>query len=186
MKNLRYAVIIVFVAVLVSCKAKNQIAKQVSEPTEQMLVEQDEDVITGPTKRNTLETEKFGMWFNSGYENYGVDTSFIHELKTLLVDVDITIFMGTWCEDSKRETPHFYKILDVVNKTEAINLITVNRERKTPEGLENGQNIIRVPTFIFSKDGKELGRIVEYPIESLEQDMLKILKGEAYEHAYSE
>ena len=51
----------VFVTVLVSCKANNQIAEQASGPTEQVLVVQDEDVITGPTKRNTLETEKFGI-----------------------------------------------------------------------------------------------------------------------------
>jgi len=31
-----------------------------------------------------------------------------------------------------------------------------------------------------------LGRIVEYPIESLEQDMLKILQGKPYKHAYAD
>jgi hypothetical protein len=43
-----------------------------------------------------------------------------------------------------------------------------------------------VPTFIFMKDGQELGRIVEYPLESLEKDMAKILSGVDYKHAYAE
>ena len=45
-------------------------------------------------------------------------------------------------------------------------------------------SIINVPTFIFYKDGEELGRIVEYPIQDLESDMLKILSGQPYRHAY--
>ena len=36
------------------------------------------------------------------------------------------------------------------------------------------------------KDDQELGRMVEYPLESLEKDMVKILSGEDYKHAYAE
>ncbi|MEJ2614863.1 MAG: hypothetical protein P8Z35_07895 [Ignavibacteriaceae bacterium] len=35
-----------------------------------------------------------------------------------------------------------------------------------------------VPTIIFYKDEKELGRIVETPNDSLEKDILKILTGD--------
>jgi hypothetical protein len=36
-------------------------------------------------------------------------------------------------------------------------------------------NIQRVPTTIVLRDGVELGRIVEYPEKSNEEDLLKIL-----------
>ena len=93
--------------------------------------------------------------------------------------------MGTWCGDSKRETPRFYKILEETNFDENyFELITVNRSKKTPDNLQEGFNIIRVPTFIFYKEGKEVGRYVEYPRETLEKDILKIVTGQAYKHSY--
>ena len=93
--------------------------------------------------------------------------------------------MGTWCEDSQRETPNFIKILKQVDfDFNNLELITVNREKITPQGLENGLNITNVPTFIFYKDGKEINRIVEFPIESLEEDMINILTNKDYKHAY--
>jgi thiol-disulfide isomerase/thioredoxin len=61
--------------------------------------------------------------------------------------------MGTWCGDSKRETPAFYKILDnTVFDYNNLELITVSRAKETPEGFEKDLNIIRVPTFIFYKN----------------------------------
>ena len=93
--------------------------------------------------------------------------------------------MGTWCGDSKREVPRFYKILDETNfDQDDFELITVNRRKKTPDNLQEGYNIIRVPTFIFYKDGEEVGRYVEYPRETLEKDILKIVTGEPYKHSY--
>jgi len=93
--------------------------------------------------------------------------------------------MGTWCGDSKRETPHFYKILDQTGfNINNLQLITVNRNKKTPDNLQEGFDVKRVPTFIFYKDGKEIGRYVEYARESLEKDILKIVTGEAYKHSY--
>ena len=93
--------------------------------------------------------------------------------------------MGTWCGDSKRETPHFYKILEQTDfNLNNLELITVDVSKKTPDNLQKGFDIKRVPTFIFYRDGKEIGRYVEYARESLEKDMLKIVSGEGYKHSY--
>ena len=45
------------------------------------------------------------------------------------------------------------------------------------------KQVSNVPTFIFSKKG-EINRIVEFPIISLEQDILDILQDKGYKHAY--
>lgn len=145
------------------------------------------EILIGKINRQELTEGDFGKWFEPRYDAYEVNEKAIKELSSMLKDVDITIFMGTWCGDSKRETPNAYKIFDAANVSDdQINLIAVDYNKTTPKGLENGLDIQRVPTIIFEKDGKELGRIVEYPIESLENDMLKILKGEDYKHAYAE
>jgi len=144
-------------------------------------------MLLGKANRKGFQMDAFKSWFNTGYENYKVDSETLEKLKPLLKDATITVFMGTWCEDSQRETPHFYKILDETNFDESkLTLITVSDEKTTPQGFEEGKNITNVPTIIFYKNEKELGRIVEYPIESLEKDMLAILSGKEYKHAYAE
>ena len=60
----------------------------------------------------------------------------------------------------------------------------MDRDKKTPTGSATKNSITNVPTFIFYKDGKEVHRIVESPVEFLEDDMLAILSGAAYKHTY--
>ncbi len=145
------------------------------------------DILIGKQKRKALEQEPYGSWFNKNYENYTVDAATVEKLSPYLDGVFIKVFMGTWCNDSKRETPAFYKILDD-SKFDYQNheLITVTRSRNTPEGYEKGLDIIRVPTFIFYKKGKEIGRYVEFARESLEKDMLAIVSGIPYKHSYED
>jgi len=57
--------------------------------------------------------------------------------------------------------------------------------KNSPTGEERGLNIIRVPTMLFYKNGKEVNRIVESPIESLEEDMAQILSGQPYTPNYA-
>jgi len=85
--------------------------------------------------------------------------------------------MGTWCPDSRKEVPRFYKILDSLKFPESqLKLITVNRMKKGIAQETDGLNIQRVPTFIFYKDGKEVGRIIEHPsFDRLEDDVQKIV-----------
>ena len=60
----------------------------------------------------------------------------------------------------------------------------MDRDKKTPTGSATGNGITNVPTFIFYKDGKEVNRIVESPVEFLEDDILAILSGSDYKHTY--
>ena len=192
-------VLLLSTILLVACnssKEKNKVPENtskeiISENSKEKINDtvpyEDSVMLLGKANRKGLQMEAFKDWFNTGYKDYNVDIEAIETLKPLLKDVTITVFMGTWCEDSQREAPHLYKILDAANFDESkLSLITVSEEKTTPEGFEEGKNITNVPTIIFYKDGNELGRIVEYPIESLEKDMLAILSGKEYKHAYSE
>ncbi|WP_340065196.1 thioredoxin family protein [Ascidiimonas aurantiaca] len=148
---------------------------------------QEEDILLGKQNRESLTKAPYRSWFTSRYDTYDVDKEMLKTLTPLLKGIKVTIFMGTWCEDSKRETPHFYKIADATGlKDKNITLITMSQSKDTPEKYEKGLNITNVPTFIFYKNGKEINRIVEYPMESLEKDMVAILSGKAYKHAYSD
>lgn len=191
--------IILSVTLLVACnssKEKNKVEKEnstemISENSKEKMNDtvpyEDSVMLLGKANRKGFQMDAFKDWFNTGYETYNIDSETLQQLKPLLKDVTITVFMGTWCEDSQRETPHLYKLLDAANFDESkLTLITVSEEKTTPQGFEEGKNITNVPTIIFYKEDNELGRIVEYPIENLEKDMLAILSGKEYKHAYAE
>ncbi len=138
-------------------------------------------ILVGLSNREGFQAEPYKVWFNESYQNYEVDAATLEEIKKKISDIEIMLFMGTWCSDSQREVPRFYKILDYLKfkekKLKVINLDNHPDQRKTsPQGEEVGMNIEYVPTFIVFKDGQEKGRIIEHPIESLEKDLVGIVK----------
>ncbi|WP_024740110.1 thioredoxin family protein [Tenacibaculum maritimum] len=163
--------------VITSCVAtKNKVA----------IKNQDGDLV-GIATRNDFKKEPFAsQWFNDYYEYYQTDPETVTQLKQKLNGITIKGFMGTWCGDSQREIPNFYKLLDESDfDFKKLELVTVNR-KKQANGLEKGYNITHVPTFIFYKEGKELGRFVEHANENgtIEGDILKIVSGIPYKHPY--
>ena len=141
--------------------------------------------LVGFANKESFQQAPYKTWFTQKFNTFEPNQSTINPLTKNLKGIKIKGFMGTWCGDSKRETPHFYKILEQTGfNLNNFQLITVNRNKKTPDNLQEGFDIKRVPTFIFYQDGKEIGRYVEYAQESLEEDMLKIVSGKAYKHSY--
>ena len=145
--------------------------------------------LLGQINSEGLRQAPFGDWFNTNYNTYDINQQIVQRLQPDLSKFQIKVFLGTWCGDSKREVPRFYHILDAVNFPNAqLEVIAVDNARDTykqsPTAEEKGLNIHRVPTFIFYKDGKEVNRIVESPVETLERDMLSIIKNEDYRPNY--
>ncbi len=116
------------------------------------------------------------QWYNQGYDSYEFDNGTIRKLLDMdLSDVSILVIMGTWCSDSRREVPRFMKILTAINfNFENVKFIGVDNTKFAPIDIFESLDIERVPTFIFFRKNIEVGRIIENPVTSLEQDMLKI------------
>lgn len=141
--------------------------------------------IIGLFDRKELSNNPHAEWFDQNYSDYNLDQKTLDKLKPLFKDLEITVFMGTWCSDSRKEIPVFYKLIDKLNFDEkSIELIGMTLEKTTPDSLELNQNLINVPTFIFKKDGKEINRIVEFPLETIEKDILEILTTNNYQNPY--
>lgn len=146
----------------------NEISKDVKTP-----------YLLGKINKDALSTDSYKEWFIKNYDAYKTNTNVINtkELSTYTIKA----FIGTWCGDSKKEIPRFYKILNESDyNLDRFTLVALNRERaaykQSPGGEEEGLNIHRVPTFIFYKDGKEINRIVESPVKTLEEDIQNILQ----------
>lgn len=180
---------------LMGCSSSQK--KNESQATKTTVVEIPEQLIGKDLEGNDIllgaislvQLENFtGSWLNSEKAYYKTDPEKIKKLQPLLVDKKIKLYMGTWCEDSQREVPGMIKILEESNYPVGdIEIVALDENKFTPEGLEKKHNVFYVPTLIFfDKEGEEMNRIVEFPIERLELDMLKILKGEPYKNAYAE
>lgn len=100
----------------------------------------------------------------------------IARLKDFGRPVEVEVFLGSWCSDSKLQVPAFMKVLDAVDSP----LITVTyhgvpEDKAKRRDYFEGQDIQRIPTFIVSVDGREMGRIIERPKKTVEQDLVDIL-----------
>lgn len=126
-------------------------------------------------------------WFNKEYDFYRINEERLEKIKPLLKDKRVVLIMGTWCEDSQREVPGMMKILNQAGfNTTEMEIIAIDEDKRTKEGLEKAYNLAYIPALIFFEGEKEINRIVEFPINSLEQDMLDILSGKEYKNAYAQ
>ena len=139
----------------------------------------DNPMLIGLSQRSDYEhSEHFKQWFNEEYESYEIDEETLYLTSAIEDEIKIECFMGTWCEDSRREVPRFYKILDQIKFNEKnLKIVSVDKGKVSPGGEEKGKNIHHVPTMIFYSQGKELGRIIEYPVGTLEEDVVDIMFG---------
>lgn len=134
------------------------------------------NVLIGPTTRVAFEQAPYSEWFHPMYLKYKPNEEIIEQLQPKLEGVTIKAYMGSWCIDSQREIPRFYKILDATRfPYSRLDLISLREDKTGFNGQEKADNITAVPTFIFFKDGKELGRIVETAYPTLEMNMLQVL-----------
>jgi thiol-disulfide isomerase/thioredoxin len=134
------------------------------------------DTIVGYFNFDQLQESPYSDWFIPEHSSYEVDKETLDSLETNdLANISIIIVIGTWCKDSQRETPRFVKIMEYLN-FQNITAIGVNRQKKADDTDVPELNIQYVPTIIFYKNNTEIGRIVEAPDETLEKDLVKIIK----------
>jgi len=128
------------------------------------------------SREGLIAFPEFKESYDAEYPLYKADSLTLDSLKPLLKDKKITIVLGTWCGDSKLQVPHFFKVLDGLGLPEKdITIIAVDGAKKAEGGILDGLKIEFVPTIIVYEKVKELGRITESPLETLEKDMLHIL-----------
>ncbi len=152
---------------------------------QEILPEGKSPYLLGKINKEGLSSENYTSWFTKNYDEYQPNPVAIDTLQNHLDTYTIKAFMGTWCGDSKREVPRFYHVLEAAEfPLDRLTLVAVSRDRDTykqsPGGEHESLNIHRVPTFIIYKNGREINRIVESPVESLEADLAKIVQKEEY------
>ena len=111
--------------------------------------------------------------FQNNYQEYQPDNLLD---PVLFRDIEIYVLFGTWCHDSQREVPRLLRLLNTLNIQENyIHLIGLNYSKNEPQDRGKYFQVKKTPTFVFLRNQKEIGRIVEMPEISLEADLLNIL-----------
>jgi cyclophilin family peptidyl-prolyl cis-trans isomerase/HEAT repeat protein/thiol-disulfide isomerase/thioredoxin len=111
---------------------------------------------------------------------YKPDLSVVEMMKSYVRPGDrVEVFMGTWCDDSQREVPKFLRIADDLKSQYGVELpvrfVAVDKSKQQPAALLTGKSLQKVATFIYYRDGQELGRIEERPQGLFEDDLLTIV-----------
>ena len=164
---MKYLLLLLLV-VIFSCAPKSEFIKPIESDGSSILV--------GSITREVLFKEN-PEW-ELGLKFYKPDQVIMDSLNNVTKDLSVDIFLGTWCGDSRREVPHFFKIVDELNIKlfNKIHLWALDRSKKLPaSNLAEKKNIKYVATFIFYNADEELGRVVEQPQNTLESDILKII-----------
>ncbi|MBA4377295.1 MAG: hypothetical protein C0395_01325 [Gemmatimonas sp.] len=119
--------------------------------------------------------------------SYEPSPDVVAALSALDRDLRVVCVLGTWCSDSRREVPRFWKVMEACGlAAESLEMLAVGRaddpaalaweeSRGVAPGYRARYGVELVPTFIVYEGGLELGRIVETPAVSLEADLAAIL-----------
>ncbi|MEM9548467.1 MAG: hypothetical protein AAGA77_20955 [Bacteroidota bacterium] len=141
----------------------------------------------GKVKVDDLKNAEYGEWYTRNMKNY---KTYLSETEgKLFAGCSVRIFLGTWCGDTKFLVPKFIETWKAMGlKEDKLELIALHHEgdnyKQGPNDETLGLNIHKVPTFIFEKNGKEMGRIVERTIFDLDTDLMQIANGYPYEERY--
>jgi thiol-disulfide isomerase/thioredoxin len=121
-------------------------------------------IFKGIINKEDLTGEPTFKWYAESQRIYPhPDTSAVAAFKNNVDKIYFIIFGGTWCEDTHFVLPKFFKIQEASAFPEnRIALFGVDRNKQTLGSVAEAMNIINVPTIIVMKNGKELGRVVEY------------------------
>jgi thiol-disulfide isomerase/thioredoxin len=137
-------------------------------------------MLLGKITIEELQQEPFAEWYQMESDGYEVDTELTNAISNP-GQYTYEVFLGTWCGDSRREVPRMEKIfsemgIDMSN----VLIVTLDRDKISPNGEQEGKDIRYVPTLIVNKDNQEIGRIVESPSSetaTLESDLFEISLG---------
>ncbi len=124
------------------------------------------------------EFQKQAKWETFVDEKYEPNEKFVDSLATLHLhdSLRVKLFLGTYCHDSKKWVPRFYKVKHLIPVSD-VEIISVDTTKKDARGYYKEVKLEKIPTFVFyDPTGKEVGRIVEKPKGGLEKQLYRVLK----------
>lgn len=138
-------------------------------------------ILKGFVTKRDLTTDSAFTWFAENQKGYTPYAAGLQSIKSNKDSISFLVFGGTWCGDTKFILPKFYSLSEAAGiSQDQITLLGVDRNKKTIQHLSEIFQIINVPTIIVLKQGKEIGRVVEYGKSGMfDKDLGEIISAQA-------
>ena len=123
----------------------------------------EQHILRGIINKYLVQNDDSYKWYAQSQNGYKPDTATLNAFERSKGKVQFIVFGGTWCEDTQFILPKFFKLQEMSGVEDTvISFFGVNRAKKTLASFTDAFNITNVPTIIVMKNGKEIGRVVEY------------------------
>lgn len=110
------------------------------------------------------------------FEHAQPDLEAARALRDVPAGAEVTVYLGTWCGDSKREVTRLWKALDTLGAAPpfTVRYVGVDRQKHAPE-VDVALELKRVPTFVVSRQRHEVGRVIEHAPRGIETELAELL-----------
>ena len=123
----------------------------------------EQHILKGIITKYALLNDSTYKWYSGSQNSYTPAATTVASLSGAKNNIQFVIFGGTWCEDTQFILPKFFKLQEQAGFPDAaVSFFGVDRTKKTIGGITDAFNVSNVPTIIVMKEGKEVGRVVEY------------------------
>lgn len=129
----------------------------------EITVDGQDKILKGIISRDLIVNDTAFKWYKPNVSGYKPNELALTALKSKASQLQLIVFGGTWCSDTKYILPKLFALTDAAQfSQDRITLIGVDRNKKTLSHLSEALGVVNVPTIIVMKEGKEVGRVVEY------------------------
>jgi thiol-disulfide isomerase/thioredoxin len=120
-------------------------------------------ILNGIISKYILQNDPAFKWYAGSQSGYIPNAGALKGMEAAKSKVKYVIFGGTWCSDTQFILPKFFKLQEMSGVPDNnVSFFAMNRDKKTLGNVGDAFNVTNVPTIIVMKDGKEIGRVVEY------------------------
>lgn len=149
----------VLTSLIIACSP----SKNLGRPDYTVVSDTETKVLRGVISRSLIENDTTFGWFKENMQLGMADEAAVNVLSKHKDHFSFIVFGGTWCHDTQNLLSKFYRMIDKSGfPADKVSLVGVDRDKTAPHDLHLKWKITNVPTFLVLKDGKEVGRVVEY------------------------
>jgi thiol-disulfide isomerase/thioredoxin len=121
-------------------------------------------------------------WQHPVDTRYRAQAQWMDSLRSIPHDsAEVILFLGTWCSDSRKLVPKFLALQDSL-PIRQLQIVAVDTTKRDSMGLHQLYRVDSVPTFIFFRAEREVGRLRVKPPKrkgqsrNLERELYYILR----------
>lgn len=177
MKQISFIKIIIFFLVSWT-SAETVMAQGPAQWYETLPDAEEKKILKGFITKQQITNDTAFAWYATNRKYNKPNPDVVAVLKEKAYEFQLVFFIGTWCHDSQQILPKYFAALEAAEYPEHyMTIIACDRDKAGPANIQRPFKVVNVPTVLIMKDGKEVGRIVEFGNTGLvDQELAEIVK----------